>query len=151
MNIHRPHFTQLKPRTDLTIYLCICSTVALLYFIMKRHFNLGGVLWFYNSPTTIAAATFLLLFFSKLTLNSRIVNWMAVSALAIYLTHSSSLLGHYYDHYIRLWHENESRPEFLLHVTLLIFAVFIVSILIDKVRLLLWHPIQSCIEKREKT
>ena len=143
MNVHRPRFTRFSLRTDLAIYLGLCSCVTLAFFFLKRYFNLGGVLMFYNSPTTIVAATFLLLFFSKLRLHSRLVNWLAVSALAIYLTHSNTFLYTYYDGSIVKWHDTLSRPVFLLYAALMIASVFIVSILIDKVRLFLWRHIEK--------
>jgi len=150
LNVYKPSFTKWHPRTDLCIYLTICAMVTLIYFIMKRYFNLGGVLWFYNSPTTIIAAMFLLLFFSKLKLHSRLINWLAISALAVYLTHSHTPLGQYYDFYIREWHDTLPRFSFILHIVPFIAGVFFSSILIDKVRLLLWHPIQLLIEKRRR-
>ena len=141
MNVYRPTFTKWRPRTDLCIYLAVCTMVTVAYFLLKRHFNLGGLLWFYNSPTTIIAATFLLLFFSKLSLHSRLVNWLAISALAIYLTHSNTPLGQYYDLYIREWHDTLPYFPFLLRAGLFIIAVFFGSILIDKVRVAVWNQL----------
>ncbi len=141
LNVYRPAFTKWHPRIDLCMYLAICASVTVAYFLLKRYFNLGGLLWFYNSPTTIVAAMFLLLFFSKLTFHSRLVNWLAVSALAIYLTHSSSSLGPYYDLYIREWHDALPFLPFILYVSLLIAAVFFGSILIDKLRLAVWNQL----------
>jgi surface polysaccharide O-acyltransferase-like enzyme len=150
LNVYRPPFTRWRPRTDLCAYLAVCLTVTLAYFFLKRHFNLGGLLWFYNSPTTIAASTFLLLFFSKLTLHSRVVNWLAISALAVYLTHSHTPLGQYYDFYIRQWHATLPRLDFILHVVPFILAVFFGSIFIDKVRLAVWNQLTRLTCPRKK-
>ena len=139
LNIYKPSFTKWRPRTDLCIYLSICMAVTVAYFLLKRHFNLGGLLWFYNSPTAIIAAMFLLLFFSKLTFHSKVVNWLGISALAVYLTHSNSPLGQYYDIYIREWHDTLPRLPFILRTGLFIAAVFFGSILIDKVRVVVWN------------
>lgn len=138
LNVYRPSFTKWRPRTDLCVYLAVCAMVTVAYFVLKRHFNLGGVLWFYNSPTTVVAAMFLLLFFSKLKFESKAVNWLGISALAVYLTHSNTQLGQYYDFYIREWHDTLPRFPFILQAALFIAAVFFGSILIDKVRLALW-------------
>jgi hypothetical protein len=73
---------------------------------------------------------------------------VAVSALAIYLTHSNSFVGQYYDMYIRQWHAAESRPVFLLYVVLLIAAVFVGSILIDKVRMAAYKVFLRCFQSR---
>ena len=139
ISVHRPRFARQSRWTDLAVYVGTCTMVAVTYFFLKRHFNLGGVLFFYNSPTTIVAATAFLLFFSKLQLCSRVINWLAVSALAVYLTHSNSCLARCYDLTIVHWHDTLSRPSFLLHAAIFILVIFFVSILIDKVRLFIWH------------
>lgn len=139
LNIYKPSFTRWHARTDLMVYLAVCSMVTVAYFLLKSRLNLGGLLWFYNSPTTIIAAMFLLLFFSKLSFHSKLVNWMGISALAVYLTHSNTPLGQYYDLYIREWHDTLPRLSFILRTGLFIVAVYIGSILIDKVRIAVWN------------
>jgi hypothetical protein len=148
MNIHRPRFTKFGRQTDISIYIVTCAFMTVSIFLLKRYFNLGGVLYYYNSPTAILAAAYLLLFFSKLHLQSRIVNWVAISALAIYLTHSNSYLCHYYDGTIRLWCDQLALPSFLLYMVALIAVVFVGSILLDKVRLLVWRPFQHYLSDR---
>lgn len=147
ISLHRPRFSQHSPWRDLAVYIAVCSIVAAAFFFLKRYFNLGGLLFFYNSPTTIVSATALLLFFSKLKLHSRVINWLAVSALAVYLTHSSSFVGRFYDQQILAWHENVSRPQFILDAFILIVCVFFGSILIDKLRLMLWQPLGKWLNK----
>ena len=75
------------------------------------------------------------------------MNWMAISAFSIYLTHSSSFTAKYYDGAIRQWFYGESRLTFIVYAMLLIAGVFAGSILIDKVRLLLWKPIEKRLKK----
>lgn len=147
MRLHQPWFTQFRRSTDLGIYLGVAAFLTVAVFIL-RHYNVGGILYFYNCPVVVVGAMYLLLFFSKLSLHSRMVNWVAISALAIYLTHSNSYLAKYYDGTIERWFCEESRPTFILYAFLLIAAVFIGSILTDKVRLMLWHPLQRILEKR---
>ena len=145
MRVHQPRFAQFNRKTDLAIYLGIVSTVTIMAFTL-RHFNLGGFLFFYNSPTTILSAAYLLLFFSKIRFNSKVVNWLAVSTVAIYLTHSSDFLARYYDGAIRQWFYTETRPVFILYVTMLIIFVFFGSILIDKVRQRIWKVIERFLQ-----
>lgn len=149
LNVHRPALARLSAKTDLALYVAGAALTAVAAFVLKRYFNVGGVLFFYNAPNVIVLATLLLLFFSKLSLRSRLVNWMAASALAIYLTHSNSHVGQYYDIFIRQWHAEQPRPVFLLLVSALIVAVFVASILIDKVRLGLWHLVEHWFARRE--
>ena len=141
MRLHQPWFAQFSKHADLAIYLSTVAVVTITVFFMRRYFNLGGVLYFYNSPTTILSATYLLLFFSKLSLRSRLVNWIAASALAVYLTHSNNWLGLYYDSTIQHWFATLPRFPFILSTALLILAVYAVSILLDKLRIWLYQRI----------
>jgi hypothetical protein len=93
---------------------------------------------------------FFLLFFSKLHFSSKCVNWVAASALAVYLTHSNSYLAKYYDGTILRWTTELPYLQFILYCITLIVTVFYASILIDKVRLLLWSPIQNRFNKKER-
>ena len=56
-------------------------TIAM--FVIKWYGGRGGFLYFYNCPIVIVSALHLLLFFSKISLRSRLINWVAVSAFAI--------------------------------------------------------------------
>ena len=151
MRVHRPWFTLFSRGTDLAVYLGVVAFLTVAVFIL-RHYNLGGILYFYCCPVVVLGAMYLLLFFSKLPsfggAAGSLVNWLGISALSIYLTHSSNFLAKYYDGFIRQWFYGESRPTFILYAVLLIVAVFFGSILLDKVRLALWHPIQRIIEKK---
>ena len=144
MRTYQPRFTQFSRTTDLFIYLGVVAFLTIAVFVL-RHYNLGGVLYFYCCPLVVLGAMYLLLFFSKLPsfggAGGGFINWLGISALSIYLTHSSNFLGKYYDGYIRQWFYGESRLTFILYAALLILAVFFGSILLDKLRLLLWRAL----------
>ncbi len=142
MHIHQPWFTRFHWKVDLLLYLTVAAFLTIVVFVM-RHYNLGGLLYFYNSPVVVVGAMYLLLFFSKLSFHSRFVNWLGISVLSVYLTHSSSFLAQYYDGAVRQWFYGETLLTFLFNVSLLIIVVFFASILMDKIRLLLWQQLKS--------
>ena len=109
-------------------------------FVIKQHAGRGGALYFYICPLVIVGAMHLMLFFSKFSFRSRVVNWLAISAFAAYLTQSSSFIGKpFYDEIILGWFNNEPRFQFIIYTGLLVLAVFFGSIMIDKLRILLWE------------
>lgn len=125
---------------DAAIYLSYVVVLTVGMFYIKRAGLRGGILYFYSCPLVIMGAMHFVLFFTKLPpFTSKIINWVAVSAFAIYLTHSSSFIGCFYDRWILSWFNVESRPTFLFYTTLLIVVVFVASILIDKVRIFVWN------------
>lgn len=132
---------QLNRWLDLAIYLVIALLLTVVMFHIKKNGGLGGKFYFYNCPLVIISAVHFMLFFSKFSFKSRVVNWLAISAFAIYLTHSGTFLWTYYDDAIRRWFATESRFVFIGYVVAMMLVVFIGSILLDKARLLLWRPI----------
>ena len=142
MRLHPMRWWQLNRWVDLGIYLAIVVLLTLAMFVIKQHAGRGGMLYFYICPLVILGAIHLLLFFSKFSFRSRIVNWLAISAFGAYLTQSSSFIGgRFYDQIILNWFNNVPRFEFIIYTSLLVLAVFFGSILIDKVRLTLWHAL----------
>ncbi len=103
---------------------------------------LTGKFLSYASPLNILTSTALFLAFSRMKLQSRAINWIASSTFAVYLIHCNGRLIGYYTGYI---HGLSEHPVgvFLGMVAGFILLVFAGSILIDKVRLLLWEWILS--------
>lgn len=140
MRLHPLKCWQLSRWIDLGIYLVIVAFLTISMFVIKQHAGRGGALYFYICPLVIVGAMHLMLFFSKFSFRSRVVNWLAISAFAAYLTQSSSFIGKpFYDEIILGWFNNEPRSQFIIYTGLLVLAVFFGSIMIDKLRILLWE------------
>lgn len=148
MRLHPLRVWQLSRWADLGIYLGVVATLTIAMFVIKQHGGRGGALYFYICPLVILGAMHLLLFFSKFSFRNRWVNWLAVSAFAAYLTQSSSFIGGpFYDQIILNWFNNEPRFQFILYCVSFVLAVFLGSILIDKLRILLWNGISRLIDR----
>ena len=64
--------------------------------------NAARKMYYYTCPFVIVQAVAFLLFFSKLSFYSRLVNWIAISTFAIYLLHSQHYFGKmFYENYIK--------------------------------------------------
>ncbi len=148
MRLYPVKMWKMSKWVDAAIYAgyVIILTVAM-YYIKKAGMR-GGVLYFYSCPLVIVGAMHFMLFFTKLPpFSSKVVNWLAISVFAIYLTHSSSFIGYFYDHWIKGWFETECRSTFILYTLGLMVAVFFGSILVDKVRTVVWKGIMRLVEK----
>ena len=94
----------------------------------------------YLAPAVIIGSVYFFLFFTKLSFHSRMVNWIATSAFAVYLFHCDPLFfRRYYLLPIKDFYLQDSLPLFILHTGALIISVFFVSILVDKLRAFLWN------------
>lgn len=141
MRLYPNKYTQFNKYIDLSVYFIISVLTAIISLAFTYFFDRGGtVLFLYSSPFVIISSVFFFLFFTKLTFQSRIVNWIAASCFAVYLVHNSPFLFHpYYTDVIQNWFITESLVLFLLKTTELIAIFFVFSILLDKVRMFMWN------------
>lgn len=137
----------------LTIYLSIvCTTTILVWGIsmsgVSDHLSivLLNITTGYLSPMVVASSLFLLLFFNKLHFKSRFINWLAISAFSVVIIHcrlfgpASVDVGGYKD-FMNTLYQKFDTPLFLLTAFFSMVGIFILSVLLDKIRILLWNKI----------
>ena len=88
----------------------------------------------YTNPITIVGACAVLLFFSRVKLQSRAVNWLAGGSFAAYLVHQNILVRKEYYAYIRhLAEAIPSTPLFVLALLASVIAIYVLSTLVIQV------------------
>ena len=88
----------------------------------------------YNSPLLIIMAVLVLNIFRYIKFQSTIINYFASSALAIYLIHENIYFNQFTYAPIRGWYDNQHYLVFALFLMIYALFVFILCLLIDKVR-----------------
>ena len=134
-------FMQFNKTVDISLYITI-SLLTLFFSLASTYFfdKSGTVLFLYSSPMVILSSVYFFLFFTKLSFQSTIINWISVSSFAVYLVHCSPAIFHpYYVDVIKHWFEVCTGAEFFIYVSGFIIAVFIISILFDKIRIVVWR------------
>lgn len=107
------------------------------YFSVK--FGAEGYRFYsYASPLIILSAISFFLFFAKLSFSSKIVNWIAISSFAAYVLHSEPHAFNLYISMIVSWWQTNPPHVFYSKALLLVCGIFIISILVDKVRIYFW-------------
>lgn len=105
----------------------------------------------YTNPLIIFSAVCFILFFTKLRVGqSKFINHLGKSTLAVLLIHTMEPFTSWRKMlFTNLW-QNYSGIQLILYWALSIMAIFIVCCLIDQIRLLLWKPIQNYLNFRIK-
>lgn len=89
----------------------------------------------YTNPVLIIASASLLLFFSRMQFQSKVVNWFAAGSFAVYLTHQHTFVRHEYFQFVRqLDRQTDTTFQFFVEVVLLIVCIYLASALVDWVR-----------------
>lgn len=133
-------------------YLVICLVHAFIAFIVTRMgFPVAGRIFTYTNPLVIVESLCLLLVFATLPpTHNRVVNWVGASCLAVYLLHANELvLRPYYAHYIGQVFQHYSYPLYLLIVIGVMIGVYVLALMIDQVRKLMWNKIARLVWKQK--
>lgn len=142
MRLHTPRWGALPRWADITIALAIVTIFTAICVPLtgpaRMHWIVATCL--YTSPNVLVCTVFIFLFFSKLKIQSRIINWLAASALAVYLLHTHyCVIGQYFKPMGRdLWH-NYSGWAFAAGVIIFLAGWFAAAVLLDRLRLLIWR------------
>ena len=96
-----------------------------------------------DNPLVILASILMLLTFSKLKFQSKVVNWLAASCFAVYLIHYSPFVYPYIMQFMRYTY---MQYDGLLYAALLIISllsIYLACTLFDQVRILVWKAVLS--------
>lgn len=131
-------------RRDFTAYgiLSLITTLGILLFTYLDIYPLYAMFIRYSSPLIIAAALFLLLAFSKLSLSNTFINKVAASCFAVYLFHFIL-----FPQYMRGWIQSIASEYAGVTMAGLILALLLgfyaTAILIDQVRIMVWNFVST--------
>jgi hypothetical protein len=117
----------------ITILICTKYGIKGCYVLGLNSLN-------YNSPLVIISSLSLFVIFKNIKLQSSIVNWMAKSSLAIFLIHGALPYGKFFQ-YLNQCYGN--RWYIGIIYFFIVCLVFIVSILVDKIRMFITNPIEG--------
>lgn len=131
-------------------YVLIGFCLGLIAFLLATYdIKIYGRLLTYTCPLVILESVFLLLFFSKLNLQSIVINSLSASCLSMYLLHANELiLRPYYFGQIKIWGETQTTLKAFFYSSLWVILFLISSIIIDFGRKKLWNRIELYLKSK---
>jgi hypothetical protein len=141
-------FFSYSKRIDILVYLICTALTALLMMFSELLSHGPSILGDYNAPFVFIASMYLFLFFTKLKLQNKVINWIAESAFAVYLINCNSFLRPIYTLISKYLFSSYSFVYFCVFILFFILCFFIVCILIDKFRILVWNTIMKEIDSQ---
>lgn len=148
LRLYPNRLTSMPRRCDMLVYLggaLIMTLIGILVLATGNNPKLINRMYVYTSPLVIVSAVYFLLYFSKFKVTyNKTINWVASSCFAIYLVHSNPWFSDpFYNEPFRFLFQNYRGFGFFARAALFIAVVFIFSILLDKIRMLLWRPFKK--------
>lgn len=120
-------------------------TLISLFGIYTKGKELGATM--YSSLFVVGASLSLFLLFDKFNFKSGVVNWLASSAFAIYLVHQAPGAFNLYQELFSTAYNSMHGAWFICFALGAVVVIGLMSILLDKVRLLLWTAVVKVSEK----
>lgn len=141
IRLYPTKYTSLSKYFDMLLYFATAIVTTFLSIVCVKIGTDDTIyrLYAYSSPIVIVSSLYFFLFFSKLSLKSRIINWISISSFAAFLVHGDyQVFGPFYKDFIERWFHSASTINFIINTGLLITILFIIAILIDKIRIVVW-------------
>lgn len=140
----------IMPRNrDLLIFFSIVILQTLIVYTCSSHGITLPVrmrVYSYANPLVVISSLYLLLYFSKLDICSNFINKIGESCFAVFLLHqNANLIPFFKNTIMHIYIERESIFCLLLIFAFLLF-LFILSILIDKIRIYFWNSLWKRLE-----
>ncbi len=145
MNIYHPRWTKFSPKVDFTLYgfsvgLAVALVLALQH-VADGSFYILEKMGNYIAPTTMIGTVFFFLPFTKVTINSKIINWCASSCFAAFILHMQFDMHRLYTSLFQDIWVQFSLLQFWGIAIVTVFFFFVLSVFIDKLRLFTWNKI----------
>ena len=135
------------------IYLALTFFIAAVISLPGSYWMRHGVNWWhvmnsYVSPLTISGAVCLLLFFSRLNIQSKVINFLAAGSFAVYLFHENPIIKGHFNRIVQdIFHRCDGMVCLLAFVGFVV-AVYLCGVLIDQIRVGLWKGILHVFRKK---
>lgn len=130
-------------KTKLLVYY----TISLLPIVAILMFSNNSARWLgYNSPLLIISSVLFFLLFTKITVRSKFINIIGASCLSVYILHTCApIMGWFVEYDIYIF----NNYPFILYLLLMLggcLGIFLMAILLDKIRKLIANPVLILID-----
>ena len=142
-NTIRRFYTGYTMKQAFTIFFCpLILLFVIASFSYWCNISLPYDLFAYSNPLVICEAVGLLLIFARLRIKpNRLINWISASSFAVYLFHVNPLVFPKYLYFVKYIYNHTCSIVTLLAILGFIIAVYIIGILLDQPRKMMWRLI----------
>lgn len=145
-------------KNDKKVYLFIFVIVTFIGAITAYLFGrfgipyLSGLIFRYDSPVVIMASLSLLIYFSKLHFHSKIINWISASSFAVFLLHTNpNLCEQYFVPIVQKIYQQSDGLICILILGSFLMLIYVVAILLDQIRKIMWHRLEPLLINKVST
>ncbi len=134
-------FTNKSKYSDLMVIVLILCLESLIAYWLTGHPLTVRRIYANVSPLVILHSVYLLLFFSKMNIQSQFINWIAASAFAAFLLHGNPYAYPIFQQCIRWLSEHYNGLEYFVYWLGFLLFIFATAILLDQIQKIVWDKI----------
>lgn len=127
--------------------LAIWLGCTILICIWKLYMPALGRFVSYCSPIQLLAAVSLFLIFTRIQFQSKFINWLGVSCLAAFLLHTREPVMGWMIRADEYLFSSHNAILYFVGSIVVVLAIFIVAVMLDKIRILICNPILNMVDK----
>lgn len=144
IRLYKP--VNLRPSKWFLLYLLSILVITIWAYIgVRMGHDVIIYVYAYDSPLVVVTSICFFMIFAEMKINtSLIINSIAVSSFSVYLFHyHECILHNYYTDIIKNWYLTENVYTFLAYTLGWVITIFIISILVDKIRIIFWNSLRN--------
>lgn len=127
------------------IFVFLNSVLSFASVYLNRSYYIERLIA-YNSPMVIIASVAMFLYFTKIHLKSGLINMVAISSFAAFLFHANHFfVEEVYRPWLKEWFATDTFTLFSIKALVFIVLIFVLSIILDKIRIKVWKQISTII------
>jgi len=144
---------QMPKWVDMMVFLLMAIANTIIVVVGLTYLktdSLRGVVFAYSNPLMIIEAIYLMLFFNKLKMPYvKVINWLGASSFAVYLFHGQATIrAEFFNPQIQYLYETYSGLICVMLIFLFLCFVYLVSVIIDQLRIISWNLIWNISNKK---
>ncbi|MDD7273536.1 MAG: acyltransferase family protein [Prevotella sp.] len=139
---------KIKKARNILYYLFIIIIITITVWCSMRIFGHSLRMLRYDNPLVICSSLLLLYYFSNINVNSKIINFLALSCFSVYIIHYNPFIFPYFSIISKFIYNSYFGIYYVLFESLFILVVFTLCTFIDQIRLLSWNFLFSLKDKK---
>ena len=129
-----PKVATFRKSTDAIIIVTLVLLITILEYL-RIQFSLPVNVMTYSNPLVIVLSIYVLLLFSKISIQSRVINWIATSSFAVFLLHTNySFCRPYFCVHVNHLFDSYNGVSGISLISLYLVVLFVAAIILDQPR-----------------
>ena len=136
----------------LATYFIISFLLAIsIWFLFRIEFHIDyapKIVFSYINPLVILSSLALFFIFENTPIPySKTINWIASSSFAVFIIHTNDNIMYYYRSIVWYLYSNFTVCLRVLLILVFLVLIFLLCVLLDKVRLFVWHKVEKAFDR----